>query len=152
MTKPTPWWKALELRQEILDASGQIDDVQMSLFQAVHGTGTTRPPYADASYYGEITHPTDRLIDLLAEIAVRIGGGEDYLHSRAVTRLDQGMGGGKSHACIGAFHLAAHPAGLRGTQLGGSIVARAKQKLGRELAPDLASPHLVVLPCDNMTP
>ena len=56
----TPWWKALKLRQEILDASGQIDDVQMSLFQAVHGSGADRPPYADAGYYGEITHPTER--------------------------------------------------------------------------------------------
>ena len=37
----TPWWKALKIRQEILNASGQIDDVQMSLFQAVYGTGTT---------------------------------------------------------------------------------------------------------------
>jgi hypothetical protein len=45
VSKPTPWWKALKLRQEILDASGQIDDVQMSLFQAVHGVGATRPAY-----------------------------------------------------------------------------------------------------------
>ena len=36
----TPWWKALKIRQEILNASGQIDDVQMSLFQAVYGTGS----------------------------------------------------------------------------------------------------------------
>jgi hypothetical protein len=152
MNKPTPWWKALKLRQEILDASGQIDDVQMSLFQAVHGSGATRPAYADAGYYGEITHPTDRLVDLLTEIAVRIGGGDDYLHARAVTRLDQGMGGGKSHACIGAFHLAANPDGLLATQLGARIIARAKQKLGRDLPLDLSSPHVVVLPCDNMTP
>ena len=38
-TSVTPWWRCLKLRQEILSASGQIDDVQMSLFQAVHGTG-----------------------------------------------------------------------------------------------------------------
>lgn len=152
MSKPTPWWKALKLRQEILDASGQIDDVQMSLFQAVHGSGATRPAYAEAAYYGEITHPTDRLVDLLTELAVRIGGGEDYLHARAVTRLDQGMGGGKSHACIGAFHLAVNPDVLLPTQLGARITERAKQKLGRELPSDLSSPHVVVLPCDNMTP
>jgi len=152
VSKPTPWWKALKLRQEILDASGQIDDVQMSLFQAVHGVGATRPAYADAAYYGEITHPTDRLVDLLTEIAVRVGGGEDYLHARAVTRLDQGMGGGKSHACIGAFHLAANADVLLATQLGSRITERAKQKLGRELPSDLSLPHVVVLPCDNMTP
>lgn len=150
-TSVTPWWKALKIRQEILNASGQIDDVQMSLFRAVHGTGTDRPPYADAGYYGDITHPTERLIDLLTEIAVRIGGGEDYLKARAVTRLDQGMGGGKSHACIGAFHLAANPEALLATELGEKVAERAKAKMGRQLAHDLGQPHVVVLPCDNMT-
>lgn len=76
--KVTPWWKALKLRPEILNAAGQIDDVQMSLFAAVHGAGNSRPPYAEAAYYGEITHPTERLIDLLSEVAIRIGGGDDY--------------------------------------------------------------------------
>jgi hypothetical protein len=75
----TPGWKALKIRAENLSASGQIDDVQMSLFQAVYGSGSDRPPYRDANYYGEITHPTERPIDLLTEIAVRIGGGSDYL-------------------------------------------------------------------------
>ncbi|EME23878.1 ATPase AAA, partial [Rhodococcus qingshengii BKS 20-40] len=51
----TPWWKALQIRKEIISASGQIDDVQMSLFQAVYGLGTARAPYADAAYYGSIT-------------------------------------------------------------------------------------------------
>lgn len=153
MTTPvTPWWKALKIRQEVLSTSGQIDDVQMSLFAAVHGAGATRPPYADAGYYGDITHPTERLVDLLTEIAVRIGGGEDYLKARAVTRLDQGMGGGKSHACIGAYHLAAHPEALLGTELGKQVAARAKAKMGQPLNADLRSPHVVVLPCDNMTP
>lgn len=151
-TSVTPWWKALKIRQEILTATGQIDDVQMSLFRAVHGTGSDRPPYADAGYYGDITHPTERLTDLLTEIAVRIGGGEDYLKARGVTRLDQGMGGGKSHACIGAFHLAANPEALLTTELGQRVAERAKAKMGRPLAKDLNRPHVVVLPCDNMTP
>jgi hypothetical protein len=148
----TPWWKALKIRTEILSASGQIDDVQMSLFQAVYGSGSDRPPYADANYYGEITHPTERLIDLLTEIAVRIGGGSDYLKARAVTRLDQGMGGGKSHACIGAFHLAVNAEALRGTELGQQVAKRAKAKMGKDLPAHLNHPHVVVLPCDNMTP
>ncbi|WP_432187674.1 DUF499 domain-containing protein [Streptomyces sp. Tue6028] len=148
----TPWWKALKLRKEILSAAGQIDDVQMSLFRAVHATGTDRPPYADADYYGEITHPTERLIDLLTEIAVRIGGDDSYLKARAVTRLDQGMGGGKSHACIGAYHLAANPEALLGTELGQKVMERATAKMGSPLAGDLGRPHVVVLPCDNMTP
>lgn len=148
----TPWWEALKIRGEILDSSGQIDDVQMSLFRAVHGAGGERPPYAEASYYGEITHPTDRLVDLLAEIAVRLGGGQDHRKARAVTRLDQGMGGGKSHACIGAFHLAHDPEGLLGTELGQAVAERTGAKVGRDLPTDLGNPHVVVLPCDNMTP
>jgi hypothetical protein len=148
----TPWWKALKLRPEILNASGQIDDVQMSLFRAVHGTGPDRPPYADAAYFGEITHPTERLIDLLTEIAVRIGGGGDYLKAKAVTRLDQGMGGGKSHACIGAYHLAANPSALFQTELGRRVADRAGAKMGHPIPADLGRSHVVVLPCDNMTP
>jgi hypothetical protein len=148
----TPWWKALKIRQEILNASGQIDDVQMSLFQAVYGSGSDKPAYANAGYYGEITHPTDRLVDLLTEVAVRIGGGADQAKARSVTRLDQGMGGGKSHACIGAFHLAAHPEALFATELGQAVRARAKAKMGHDLPADLNRPHVVVLPCDNMTP
>lgn len=151
-TKVTPWWKALKLRQEILTASGQIDDVQMSLFRAVHGTGSDRPPYADAAYYGEITHPTERLINLLSDIAIRIGGGADYRKARAVIRLAQGMGGGKSHACIGAYHLAANPRALFSTDLGRKVSAQAETKTGAALADDLGNPQVVVLPCDNMTP
>ena len=151
-TAVTPWWKALKLRSEILSASGQIDDVQMSLFAAAYGTGGARPPYADASYYGEITHPTERLVDLLSEIAIRIGGGDDYLKARAVTRLDQGMGGGKSHACIGAFHLAHNPGALFSTELGQHVAKRFEARTGTPPNPALGSPHVVVLPCDNMTP
>lgn len=152
MTGVTPWWKVLKLRKEILDASGQLAELRMSLFRAVHGTGTDRPPYADARYYGEITHPTERLIDLLAELAVRTGGGDDYLKARAVTKLDQGMGGGKSHACVGAYHLAANPQVLLSTELGQRVADRARAKMGRPLAADLGRPRLVVLPFDSMTP
>jgi hypothetical protein len=148
----TPWWKAVKLRPDILNASGQIDDVQMSLFRAVHGAGTERPPYADATYYGEITHPTELLVELLAEIAVRVGGGDDYLKARAVTRLDQGMGGGKSHACIGAYHLAAHPEALLATELGRKVSQQAAARMNHQLDPGLGHPHVVVMPCDNMTP
>src|SRR5947208_2171554 len=107
----TPWWKALKLRTEIISGGGQIDDVQMSLYQAVYGTGSDRPPYADATYYGAITHPTTVLVDLLSSLAVRLAGGGAYLKAgRALWRPDQGMGGGKSHAMIGAYHMGTSPA------------------------------------------
>lgn len=152
MMDVTPWWQALKLRKEIVNASGQLDDVQMSLFQAVHGTGVTRPPYADASYYGEITHPTARLVDLLCEVAIRLGGGDRYTRARALTRLDQGMGGGKSHACIGAFHLATSPGQLLSTDLGQQVKASAEARIKSPLVAELGNPQVVVLSCDNMTP
>lgn len=148
----TPWWQAMKLRPEIVSAGGDLDDVQMSLFQAVHGKGKQRPAYADPGYYGDITHPTERLITLLTEIAIRLGAGDDYLKARAVTRLDQGMGGGKSHALIGAYHLAANPAALRQTDLGRAVWEQVTSTLNREIPDDLNSPLVVVLPCDNMTP
>lgn len=148
----TPWWQALKLRPEIVSAGGDVDDVQMSLFQAVYGTGKTRPAYADPGYYGDITHPTERLVTLLAEMAIRLGAGDDYQRARSVTRLDQGMGGGKSHALIGAYHLASNPAALRGTDLGKAVWEQVRATLNRDLPDDLNDPHVVVLPCDNMTP
>lgn len=148
----TPWWEALKLRAEIVDASGAIDDVQMSLFDAVYGTGAQRPTYADPSYYGEITHPTGQLVDLLAKLAVRVGGGEDYLKAPALTRLDQGMGGGKSHACIGAWLLASNPVEFAKTDIGRAVHAHVTDILGRGVPADLSKPRVVVLPCDSMTP
>lgn len=148
----TPWWKALKIRPEILDASGVIDDVQMSLFRAVYSTGAERPDYARAAYYGEITQPTQQLTDLLAKIAIRLGGGDEQTHAPSLIRLDQGMGGGKSHACIGAWHLAAHPQEFAKTDVGKAVFTYAQTVTGRALAPDLARPHVVVLALDSMTP
>ncbi|MGH2596027.1 MAG: DUF499 domain-containing protein [Actinomycetota bacterium] len=148
----TPWWKALKIRPEIQDSSGAIDDVQMSLYQTIHGVGGARPPYADPTYYGEITHPTGQLVDLLAKVAVRLGGGDDFQKAPALWRLDQGMGGGKSHAAIGAYHLAAGPEELQATDVGQDVLTHAQAIIGRALPTDLDKPHVVVLPCDNLTP
>lgn len=147
----TPWWRALSIRPEIVDASGAIDDVQMSLFQAVYASKGSRPPYADAAYYGEITYPTGQLVDLLAKIAVRLGS-DNYTASPALRRLDQGMGGGKSHACIGTWHLAAHPKEFGKTELGRIVFETAEHITGKPLSRDLGDPRVVVLACDNMTP
>jgi len=147
----TPWWEVLKLRDEVVHASGSIDDVQMSLFQAVHGTVGDRPPYADAHYYGEITHPSPLFTDLMAKVAVRLGGGEKHTRARALWRLDQAMGGGKSHGLIGLWHLAAHPQALGGTDIGRDAFARAAGVLDEKPPADLNNPVVVVLACDNMT-
>jgi len=151
MSAVTPWWATLKLRSEVVKSSGSIDDVQMSLFRSVYSTGAERPPYADARYYGDITHPSPQLADLMAKVAVRLGGGNRYTAAPALWRLDQSMGGGKSHGLIGLYHLAAHPQELRETDIGGKAFAEAQLIAGQPIAADLGQPQVVVLACDNMT-
>ncbi|MEZ5116075.1 MAG: DUF499 domain-containing protein [Candidatus Nanopelagicales bacterium] len=149
----SPWWQALEIRPEIIDASGQIDDVQMSLGDAVYATGPRRPLYADADYFGQITHPTARMVDLLSGIAIRLGGGPaEYKNARALIRMGQGMGGGKSHAEIAAYHLGANPQAFLGTDIGRAVAVQVKEKLGHDLPANLNNPVVVVLDLDKATP
>ena len=150
-TTTTPWWETLKLRSEVRSSSGAIDDVQMSLFRAVHSLPSDAPPYAAAKYYGEITYPTPPLVELMAKVAVRLGGGASYTAAPALWRLDQSMGGGKSHGLIGLYHLAAHPQELRGSDVGARVFTEAQNMIGRELPADLNTPQVVVLACDNMT-
>ena len=112
-TKRKSWWETTQLRDEIISASGAVEDVQVSLFNAIHGSGGSEVPYADPDYYGKITHPSLSLIELMANVAVRLGASEEKsLNARALWRLDQGMGGGKSHGLIGMYHLATNTTAL----------------------------------------
>jgi hypothetical protein len=148
----TPWWEAIQLREEIRSASGSIDDVQMSLYNAVYGSAGAKADYAKASYFGDITHPSANLVDLMAHIAVRLAGpGDTYQRAQALRRLDQGMGGGKSHGLIGLWHLAAHPRELATTDIGKAVFRLAGEICASELPDDLGTPKVVVLACDNMT-
>lgn len=147
----TPWWETLRIRPEITHSSGQIDDVQMSLFQAVYGQGDECPPYADATYYGKITHPSPQFIQLLANVAVRLGSDATYTAAPALWRLDQAMGGGKSHGLIGLNHLAAYPEELLRTDVGRQALEEAERVVSGKFPADLNKPQVVVLACDNMT-
>ncbi len=149
-TKTTPWWQAMPLRQEIRDADGSIDDVTMSLYNAVYLKNVA---YADPTYYGEITHPSDNLADLLAKIAVRLAGpDETYLRTAALRRLDQAMGGGKSHGLIGLYHMAANPTEFAATDIGQAAYAAADKIAGTAIPKNLNDPKVVVLCCDDMVP
>jgi Protein of unknown function (DUF499)/PASTA domain len=153
MARPTPWWETIRLRDEIASASGAIEDVQMSLFNAVHGVAGRTVAYADARYYADITFPSASLIELMAQIAVRLGAQDSYEAVRAMWRLDQGMGGGKSHGLIGMYHLAANTGAFTATEVGQAVMASAEKIAGKgNVAADLNRPRVVVLSCDNMTP
>ncbi len=150
---PTPWWETVRLRDEIASAAGAIEDVQMSLFNAVYGAGGRKVAYADARYYGEITFPSLSLTELMAQFAVRLGVQGNHEAVRAVRRLSQGMGGGKSHGLIGLYHLAANTAVFADTEVGQAVMATAAKMAGKgNVAEDLNRPRVVVMSCDNMTP
>ena len=152
---PTPWWEIVQLRDEINDGRGRIDDVQASLHDAVFGRADgARGLYGDADLYGQITHPTGSLVALMAQIAVRLGSqGPASSRARAVWRLDQAMGGGKSHGLIGLWHLAADTDGLATTDLGSAVFREVGRIAGSGVvAGDLGKPRCVVLDCDNPEP
>lgn len=146
----TPWWDCLTLRQEIAKASGNINDVHMSLYAAVHESSST--VYADVNYYSEITHPTRGLVELMGAIAVRLAAPSNFGSVKAIWRGDQGMGGGKSHAEVGLFHMASQPSAFFATDLGKQVAAEARALSGEEFPTELNSPQVVVLPCDRMDP
>ena len=146
---PTPWWNIMSLRPEVITSGGTISDVRMSLHSAAIATGA-RVPYANPGYYGEITHPAGSLVDFMARVAVRLGVPYST-QTQAVWRLDQAMGGGKSHGLVGLWHLATHPRLLAATDLGEQVIKAALDITGRPVDPDLSSPRCVVLDCDNTT-
>ena len=77
----------------------------------------------------------------MAKVAVRLGGGENYTRARALWRLDQAMGGGKSHGLIGLWHLAAHPAALAETDTGRAALAKATAILDGPPEANLGNPR-----------
>ena len=154
-SQPTPWWEIVRLRDEISDGRGRIDDVQASLHDAVFGRADGAVGlYGDADHYGQITHPTGSLVALMAQIAVRLGSrGPASSRARAVWRLDQAMGGGKSHGLIGLWHLAVHSDRLAKTDLGSAVFRSVGRIAGSGVvAGDLGRPRCVVLDCDNPEP
>jgi hypothetical protein len=138
------WAEVLRLRDEIVATGGQIADLQMSLYSAVY---TDRDvPYQDPSYYSDITEPTPGLISFMGSVARRLGTGSAA--GKALFHLDQGMGGGKSHALVGLYHLGKAPDAFLATELGVTV----RDEAERSGTIDLAGSRVVVLSADNMTP
>src|SRR5438128_1281162 len=122
----THWADVLSLRQEIVDSAGQIADLQMSLYSAVYTDRDT--PYQDPGYYADITEPTVGLTRFMGAVARRLG--TTATAGKALFHLDQGMGGGKSHALVGLYHLANSPAFVA-TGLGELVHSEAEQGGGK---------------------
>ena len=144
-TSPTTHWAdALKLRPEVHSSDGSVGDLQMSLHKAVHQT--VNVPYRKVSYYGDITQPTPNLVGFFARVARRLGTDAD---GRALFHLDQGMGGGKSHALVGLWHMAANPEGFFATDLGRQVRTEAARGASEV---DLSGTITITLTADYFSP
>src|SRR6266540_3306174 len=142
---PAHWAEVLELRPEVTAEGGQLANLQMSLYAVVSATQDV--PYRDATYYCEITEPTPGLVGFMGQVAQRLGTDRA---TRALFHLDQGMGGGKSHALVGLYHMASDPELFFEQDLGRLVRHDAEERAGTSI--DLKGTRMVVLPADHMSP
>jgi hypothetical protein len=138
------WADTLELRPEVRASDGSVGELQMSLHKAVYQTVDV--PYRKVEYYGDITEPTPSLVGFFARVARRLGTTAD---APALFHLDQGMGGGKSHALVGLFHMANSSESFFATDLGQQVYAEAARGTGEV---DVTDAVTVTLTADYFSP
>lgn len=138
------WTDVLKLRPEVIAADGGIGDLQMSLHKAVYQTAAA--PYRDIFYYDDITEPTPNIVGFFARIARRLSAAAE---SVALYHLDQGMGGGKSHALVGLYHMTHDPKTFFATHIGQKVYSEASSG-GSKIAFDDA--RVVTLTADHFSP
>jgi hypothetical protein len=144
MASVPSWTELLTLRPEVTASDGSIGDLQMSLHKAVYQTVDV--PYRDVGYYADITQPTPNLVGFFSRVARRLANAGEAV---ALYHLDQGMGGGKSHALVGLYHMAASPKTFFRTELGKEVLAEAQS--GRENI-DFNGARVVTLTADHFSP
>jgi hypothetical protein len=139
------WADVLTLRDEVRLTDGSIGDLQMSLAKAVYQTVPV--PYARCTYYTDITQPTPLLVGFLGRVARRLG--VQGVEAQACFHLDQGMGGGKSHALVGIWHMVNSSEVFFDTELGQAVATEATA--GGHIL-DLNQVLPIVLVGDSMSP
>jgi Protein of unknown function (DUF499) len=138
------WADVLSLRPEVTASDGSVGELQMSLHKAVYRTVDV--PYRKVGYYVDITQPTPNLVGFFARVARRLGTDSN---ATALLHLDQGMGGGKSHALVGLYHMANSPDAFFDTELGHLVRTEAEQG---GLDVNLSGTRTVVLTADYFSP
>ncbi|MFG3556523.1 DUF499 domain-containing protein [Micromonospora sp. NPDC047557] len=139
------WADVLTLREEVRLTDGSVGELQMSLAKAVYQTVPVL--YAKCAYYTDITQPTPLLVGFLGRVARRLG--VQAVEAQACFHLDQGMGGGKSHALVGIWHMINNPDAFFASDLGRAVATEATAG-GHAL--DLSEVVPVVLIGDSMSP
>ncbi|TFB67194.1 ATP-binding protein [Cryobacterium sp. Hz7] len=144
-TESMHWASVLKLRHEVRQTDGSVGELQMSLAKAVYQTVAV--PYANCNYYADITQPTPLLVGFLGRVARRLG--VEGVDAQACFHLDQGMGGGKSHALVGIWHMIKNQSDFLASELGQAVSSEATRG-GHAL--DLSDVVPVVLMGDSMSP
>jgi Protein of unknown function (DUF499) len=144
MPSAPSWTDVLTLRPEVVASDGGVGELQMSLHKAVYQTVDV--PYRVVDYYADITQPTPNLVGFLARVARRLGGAGEPV---ALFHLDQGMGGGKSHALVGLYHMASNPGGFFATDVGSAVLGEAQADGG---SVNLTGTRIVTLTADHFSP
>jgi hypothetical protein len=144
MASTSNWTDALALRSEVTASDGGVGELQMSLHKAVYQTVDV--PYREIDYYSDITQPTPNLVGFLARVARRLGGAGESI---ALFHLDQGMGGGKSHALVGLYHMVSSPAEFFATDLGEAVLTEAQA--GSSVI-NLTGARVITLTADHFSP
>ena len=97
------WTDVLQLRDEVQASDGGVGELQMSLHKAVTKPATPLPAGRLLRRHHR-THSEPPWV-LQPGRPPSAGGAE----ATALYHLDQGMGGGKSHALVGLYHTAGTP-------------------------------------------
>ena len=145
------WADVLELRPEVVARRGHAEGLQMSLYEAVYQA--TDVPYRDVGYWCEITEPTTKLVEFIADVARHLAGAGlegQLLEGQRLYHLDQGMGGGKSHALVGLWHLAKSSEQFFASDIGAQVRSVAERRSGGPVA--LTDARVVVLSADHFSP
>ncbi len=140
------WAEDLALRDEVMASDGSVGELQMSLGKVVYKTAAV--PYAKADYWCEITEPTDSMVNIFTDVALRLWG-PDGLDIVALRQFYQGMGGGKSHTLTGMWHMAHEPATFLESDLGARVKKAASDR-GHAITP--APVKVLALCADQFSP
>lgn len=103
------WHKIVTLREDVRQGTLALSEFAADLNAVmVRNTDPQYAQYVDPARFFEITHATESLRGLAADICLRLLGKSD----KAVRQLAMTYGGGKSHSLILLYHLVSNPDAL----------------------------------------
>lgn len=107
MTAWTPWYKVVQVRDDILSGELSLSIFAADLYDVVMQKKNSSIYEEPASFFS-LTYPTYNLRELAKDVVLRLAGKSD----KAIRQLELTYGGGKTHTLITLYHLVNEPARL----------------------------------------